>query len=130
MDDNYVGADPMTADSSSGRDVVIKGDRDYEIATAHGTRIILSRRRGRWMRLPAQHEDGTVNRSSSDGEWQALRGMYSLGVDQADELDSRNRPRVWIGHSLRLHTDFRHWWDTTEVVSVRELAEDEVPAPA
>lgn len=126
-DDLRPGVTVMSAESVDDQVTVIKGDRYYEITTEHGTRIILTRRLGRWMRVPAKHQDGTYNQSSADGQWQSLRWMYSLGVAQDEQFDDRNRPKVRLGHSVRLHTDFRHWWDTTRVVGVREIEEKDVP---
>lgn len=103
----------------------------YEITTEHGTRMIIDRSIGadgfeynRRIRLPAEHEAGTVNSSSADGTWRRLAAAFPRQHWRFDDTGARFC--VDIGDRFVVHEGLRDYWITSLVVSVREL--DQLPA--
>jgi hypothetical protein len=83
----------------------------WEIATEHGTRILLDLSNSRWMRVPKIDDDGRLNLVATDGRWQRL------GFTQD----------VRVGSRAYIHTSLSEWWRTTTVVGIWPLSQAELP---
>lgn len=119
-----------TDDAESAQYVELCEGSIYEITTEHGTRIVVDLSAHpdyqgfayhRWIRLPADHEDGQANTSSTDGTWQRLFAARP----HEHHVYAEPGLYIMIGDRFVFFDSLNSYWLTTVVVAVREL--DELP---
>lgn len=121
--------------SGQSEHVSLSAGHAYEITTEHGSKLYVDRRggRSRWLRIPAPDRAGNlVIDLDHDLMWQRLVMLEPLGGPLPGEWDDAAGDDdflclVRIADPATLYTGLTEWWSTTNVVSVRELEDDEVP---
>lgn len=119
-------------DDAAGQVVELAWGRVWELVTAD-ERIVIDVSRGkggvkRWMRLPTRRDDGTITAAPADGRWQRLAAVSPADhVFSNDDDGAGMLRRVQAGEPATVWSGYGTSWVTSPVVSVRELADDEVP---